>query len=948
MLEPEFFIEIFRALPSPGLLVKFNNHIFMIVAVNDAFLLDNHLKIEQLLNNSFPEIFSLHHPQGNQGWQTLLEEVKEFKKPVHFTIAGLLNVKQFVVTTKVKPQQLTFTPVLNAQQEVECVICTLKAQDHLASDNKQEQRSAEKLDIQRKFLEETHRMAKVGTWDIDLVNHVFTWSDVLKEIHETDADFEPDWERVSKLYSLHHQEEMLSFMNRITLDNGNLFDMELQFTSFKGNNRWIRTIGKVEFDPVDNKYVRMYGVSIDITENRQASFSLIAAHQPIQSLLKTLGIVVWETNLQSNKMNFISDHVKKMCGYPTQDWLTKPGFKEDHLHPKDKNRVLRLMTRGIQKGINFSFDYRMINAGNNIVWLQDIISVVMKDEQPQLLRGFTVDITRAKRLYELELLEKQVLELNGKRESTVQEVLTFYLEGMEAIFDRVKINLLQVKNNCLYSLAAPSLPSAYLKAVEGLSVGRSAGTSGAAALLKQRVISKDLKNDPLWEKYKHFLLPERVKACWSYPIMDAENVVMATLGIYHQEVKAPNEAESKVIYRAINFLKLILENRHNLEVLQETNVLLLQCQEMAGFGNWSWNLSSNIMCWSDTLYSIYGLKKGAYKPTFEGYLDLLYHEDKERVSANFGGVLSTKKTVAFEARIQRPDGEIRHLRSFAKLILDENGMSIKLIGAHFDITQSKRTQEKLQLSELHLKNLVGAQTNYVVRIDFKGSFTYCNDKFLEDFKWFYGGEKLDGREMFKTIYAKYYNRLFDLAEHCINHPHTVAEIKLEMPKQNGGSKVVLWHVVCLTDDKGLPSEMQCTGFEVTKRQVSKNKTLIIAHKETYINLVRKTATCDWSFVSNEVNWGEGFMNLFGYNLPAGKYSIVFWAMKVHPDDWDRVRTNLKEALKDGNQYSWTINYQFKKSDGSYLLIQENAYILRNKAGEVTRIISSLSDDTKSA
>ncbi len=943
MLDPEYFIEIFKVLPSPSLLLKFNSHIFMIAAANDAFLLDSHLNLVELLDHSFVDVFHVHHPDGVEGWQALLNEVIQEKKPIHFAMATISTAKGSVFKRTLKPDDLIFTPVLNQQQEVECIICTAKLQVDLPYHVHPQPLITENLFTPGKFLEETQRMAKVGTWEVNLSNNVIIWSDVQKEIHDADLDFNPDWEFISRLYSLPPQEELMAFINKVASADGKLFDMELDFTSLKGNRKWVRIIGKVEVEAISNRCVRLYGILIDITDHSQTSFNLIAANHHIQSLLKTLGIVVWEKDLQTNKMNFISGHVKKISGYAAEDWVTNVGFKEDHLHPKDKNRVTRLMAREMQKGKNFSFDYRIAKAGNKIAWFQDIISVVMENEQPVLMRGLTVDITTNKRLYELALLEKQVLELNGKRGSTVSEVLNAYVEGMEAIFDLVKCSVLEVKDNRLYKWAAPSLPHAYLEAIEGLSVLKSVGTSGIAALLKHHVIYKDIKNDNLWRKNVDILLSAKIKSCWAYPIMNADNVVMATLGIYHQEAKGPSENEAKVIDRAIGFLTLILENRHILNVLQETNLLMIQCQEMAGFGIWSWDLCTNNVCWSDALYSIYGLTRAHYKPTFESYLDMLHAEDKERVSANFGGLLSTKQKVEFEARIRRPNQEVRHLKSFAKLILDENGVAIKMIGAHFDITTNRIIQEKLRLSESHLKNLVQAQTNYVIRINFKGTFTYANDRFLDDFKWMYEGEGFNGRELFKVIYGPFYNKLFDLAERCMNYPHLVSEIELEMPNQKGGLKVILWHLVCLNDDHGSPSEMQCTGVDVTKHQFVKNNTLVDPDGESYLNLVDNTATCDWNLVNNEVNWGQGFQNLFGYAWPDRTSSVILWASKVHPEDWDRVRADLKTALKNEHQFNFIVNYRFQKADGYYVNIQGNAYILRNAAGEGIRIIAALTE-----
>ena len=63
-----------------------------------------------------------------------------------------------------------------------------------------------------------------------------------------------------------------------------------------------------------------------------------------------------------------------------------------------------------------------------------------------------------------------------------------------------------------------------------------------------------------------------------------------------------------------------------------------------------------------------------------------------------GSVLSTKKEVKFEERIVRPNAEVRHLMTSVKIILDNTGMAINLIGACMDVTESKIIQEKLLIN----------------------------------------------------------------------------------------------------------------------------------------------------------------------------------------------------------------------------------------------------------
>lgn len=150
--------------------------------------------------------------------------------------------------------------------------------------------------------------------------------------------------------------------------------------------------------------------------------------------------------------------------------------------------------------------------------------------------------------------------------------------------------------------------------------------------------------------------------------------------------------------------------------LKEAAVLMSQGQELANFGNWQWDIIKDKVSWSDTLYHIYGLDKTTFKATFEGYQELIHPDDKEYVIKQITGVLARRADVVFEERIIRPGGEIRYLKSWGKVQVNEQNIPVKMIGACLDITDSKVAQAHLhqlhQDLEAHLKTIALSEKRY--------------------------------------------------------------------------------------------------------------------------------------------------------------------------------------------------------------------------------------------
>lgn len=158
------------------------------------------------------------------------------------------------------------------------------------------------------------------------------------------------------------------------------------------------------------------------------------------------------------------------------------------------------------------------------------------------------------------------------------------------------------------------------------------------------------------------------------------------------------------------------KEEHTSKRLHETTLLMLQGQELANFGNWSWDVANNIVTWSDSLYQIYGLDRNSFKATFEGYQERLHPDDRERVIALITGVLQSKNDVVFEERIIRPNGELRYLRSWGRVQTDTQGNPVKMIGACLDVTESKHAESRLSQMhtelELHVKSVAESEKKY--------------------------------------------------------------------------------------------------------------------------------------------------------------------------------------------------------------------------------------------
>lgn len=437
-----------------------------------------------------------------------------------------------------------------------------------------------------------------------------------------------------------------------------------------------------------------YTIKLSTDHNRKKAKS--HAEFNYQSLIDSIEGIVWEANAATMEFRILSSKVTEITGYDAEEWLTTEHFWETHIYEQDKERVRLFLDTLLSERHSNTIDYRMVKPDGSIVWLKDVVSVVEELGQTRWFRGIMVDVTASKLLLDLDRLEKEILTLAYDKTISINTLLNRYVAGLEGLFPLWSCSIMGMKDGRMFSWASASLPTSYFHSLNGAEIGPEQGSCGTAAYLKIPIIVTDITHDKKWDNFRHLALPHGLRACWSFPIIDSNGTVMAAFAIYYKTEKTPGKEELDIIERSSNILRIVLENRLFGDRMAEMASMMSQGQQLANFGIWQWELNNNKVSWSDILYDIYGLDKKSQPATFEAYLSRVHAEDRDRVKQIITDSASTGKDMVFEERIVRPNGIVRHLRSWGRVVKDAQGNPEKMIGACLDITPTKDNEVKMQ------------------------------------------------------------------------------------------------------------------------------------------------------------------------------------------------------------------------------------------------------------
>ena len=147
--------------------------------------------------------------------------------------------------------------------------------------------------------------------------------------------------------------------------------------------------------------------------------------------------------------------------------------------------------------------------------------------------GISRDITERKLADALRDGQAQILEMIAMS-APLEDVLDRLVRLIESQLSGIigSVLLLDEDGRLLRHGAAPSLPEAYVKAIDGVPHRSQGGSCGAAAYRREAVIVADIMTDPLWADYRDLAAANGLRSCWSTPILSHQGAVLGAFAMY--------------------------------------------------------------------------------------------------------------------------------------------------------------------------------------------------------------------------------------------------------------------------------------------------------------------------------------------------------------------------------------------------------------------------------
>jgi len=155
--------------------------------------------------------------------------------------------------------------------------------------NTQKKYAEQELIKNKKLLDESGRLARVGGWEIDLKANTLYWSEITYKIHEIPPDFIPNLETAINFYAPEAIPVISQCIDK-AIKLGEPFDVELELITAKKNRLWVRAVGEAYRE--NGEIVKIGGMFQDINERKLAEIDSRKKSEQLGLLSNELEIII--------------------------------------------------------------------------------------------------------------------------------------------------------------------------------------------------------------------------------------------------------------------------------------------------------------------------------------------------------------------------------------------------------------------------------------------------------------------------------------------------------------------------------------------------------------------------------------------------------------------------------------------------------------------------------
>ena len=304
-------------------------------------------------------------------------------------------------------------------------------------------------------LMDSQRLAKVGSWEVDIATKKTRWSDEWYRIFGLPRDVRADFETFLSCVHPKDRKIVLEAETRARSEDAP-FDLEFRIFRPDGELRYVNSMVEAVRNE-DGSVIRLTGAAQDITEQVKATELLRESESRLKYAERMTHVGHWTWDLATNRVSW-SEEMFRIMGQPEDYALTYATYLE-MVPPGDRERLTEWVRNRLGEKRGGVIEHRVVRPDGDVRTVLCTSEVALREDgSPQILVGACQDVTEARRA-QAESFARQKLESLGTLAS-----------GIAHDFNNLLGAVLAQTELAIAVVASGSNPDDELNAVRDLSI----------------------------------------------------------------------------------------------------------------------------------------------------------------------------------------------------------------------------------------------------------------------------------------------------------------------------------------------------------------------------------------------------------------------------------------------------------------------------------------------
>lgn len=493
-----------------------------------------------------------------------------------------------------------------------------------------------------------------------------------------------------------HPEDLPRVTQTILESGKQLTPWHCEYRVCHPNGRFIWVLAHSNPQAEPDGSITWYGYVRDITELKAREKALQISESKFRNLIDNLNDMVFIID-PDGTFSYVSPTFESIMGYTIPE-LLHHSFAEI-VHPDNLGVCIDAFERSLRKDKIRGIEYRVLHKNGHYYWHSTNISALL-DDQGQVIACLGI----ARYIHDQKQAEIAV------RESHIRLQLALDTTGTGTWECNLQTNDMVFSNTQWKKF-----------------LGYDADEIGDQDLFLENRVHPEDKAQMDQEVEKHLK--------GETEIYKNEHRVRCKDGSYKWNLAIGKIVEWDDEDNPVRFIGIhsdVTDRKANELALFELTEQLQKAQQVAHLGNWSIDVTTEKLTWSDEVFRIFGMNPNQPEPSWDEHFQQIHPNDRAFLQVR---VMEAQEGIPqnFDIRILRPDGEVRYIHVRTELEFRENQV-VRMFGTTMDITERALAENELDQSRELLRTILDALPQSVVWKDAHSVLLGCNQAFVKAFR----------------------------------------------------------------------------------------------------------------------------------------------------------------------------------------------------------------------